>query len=268
MTMELAFSKYHGAGNDFIMIDGRKYKESIFTKEAVNFLCDRHLGIGADGLILFQNSKDYDFRMKYFNSDGNEGTMCGNGGRCITAYAKSLGIMENSTIFEGIDGVHEAKFISDKVVSLKMINVEKVEQLDDGFLMETGSRHFVLLKENIENIDVLNTGREIRYQNRFGKEGTNVNFIEIRDYGVKIRTYERGVENETLACGTGTVAAAISAYIESESDKISYKIFARGGELKVDFKPRPGNRFENIWLTGPVEYVFEGKIKVYPEPEG
>ncbi|MGC9343101.1 MAG: diaminopimelate epimerase, partial [Bacteroidales bacterium] len=190
--MNLAFSKYHGAGNDFIMIDARKLDESLFKRDIVHFMCDRHLGIGADGLILLQSSKGYDFSMKYFNADGNEGTMCGNGGRCIAAFAKSLGIIKKSTKFEGIDGIHEAKFISDNLLRLKMIDVEEVVKLEDGFLIETGSRHFVLLKENIENIDVFNSGREIRYQNRFGKEGTNVNFVEIRENGVKIRTYERG----------------------------------------------------------------------------
>jgi diaminopimelate epimerase len=260
--MEISFKKYHGTGNDFIMIDARKLDESKFLKENVKFLCNRHTGIGADGLILLSNSEKYDFRMKYFNSDGNEGTMCGNGGRCITAFAKSLGIIKDSATFEGIDGLHEARFLKDKIISLKMIDVNKVEKLEDGYLLDTGSRHFVVLSENIENIDVYNVGKEIRYQNRFGKEGTNVNFIEIHDSGVKIRTYERGVENETLSCGTGTVAAAISAYTESESDKISFKIFALGGELKVEFQPQPVTRFENIWLTGPIEYVFEGKIIV------
>lgn len=260
--MKIHFSKYHGAGNDFIMIDTRNQSESIFNEESVKTMCDRHFGIGADGLILLGESKKHHFRMKYFNSDGREGTMCGNGGRCIAAYAKTLGIIQDHGVFEGIDGLHEAKILNNKIISLKMIDVEDVEQLGDGYLIETGSRHFVMLRENISNIDVFKIGREIRYQNRFGDEGTNVNFIEIRENGVKIRTYERGVENETLACGTGTVAAAITAFIESGTDNISYKVFAPGGELEVSFKPSPGNHFKDIWLTGPVEYVFEGEIRL------
>lgn len=259
--MEVLFYKYHGTGNDFIMIDARTLDETCFTREIVNFLCDRHLGIGADGLILLQNSKDFDFRMKYFNADGNEGTMCGNGGRCITAFAKSLGIIRDTTVFEGIDGIHEAH-INDNTVNIKMIDIKKVEKLEDGYLLDTGSRHFVIMKENIENIDVYKLGKQIRHENRFGDEGTNVNFIKISENGVQIRTFERGVENETLSCGTGTVAAAISAYIESKSDKLTYKVQTMGGELEVKFIPVNKNQFEDVWLKGPVKYVFKGNINI------
>ncbi len=261
--MLIQFDKYHGAGNDFIMIDGRNYDISGYTKESIRFLCDRHFGIGADGLILLTESEEADFRMIYFNSDGKEGTMCGNGGRCITAFAEKLGIINEKTEFIGIDGLHQVKILGEKQYSLKMIDVNKVEKLNDGFLLDTGSTHFVEFREDTPEIDVFNEGRKIRHQNRFGSSGTNVNFIKnIDNSTIKIRTFERGVENETLACGTGSVAAAITSYVNSPSEKKSYKIIAPGGELQVDFDTDGRGSFYDIWLTGPAEFVFSGKVEV------
>ncbi len=261
--MLLQFDKYHGAGNDFIMIDCRNSDISVFTKERVSFLCDRHFGIGADGLILLTQTEEADFRMIYFNSDGQEGTMCGNGGRCITAFAEKLGIVSASIEFIGIDGKHQAKILGKGNYSLKMIDVKKVERQGKGYLLETGSTHYLEFRKNINELDVFKEGREIRYQDRFGCTGTNVNFIEnINDTTIKIRTYERGVENETLACGTGSVAAALTSYINSPIDKKSYKIIASGGELQVNFKTDDDISFYDIWLTGPAKFVFSGKIEL------
>lgn len=261
--MLIPFHKYHGAGNDFIIIDSRNFVISDFPAKRVSFLCNRHFGIGADGLILLTETKEADFRMIYFNSDGKEGTMCGNGGRCITAFAEKLGIIKNSTEFIGIDGIHQAKILGKGQYSLKMIDVNKVDKLEDGYLMDTGSKHFIKFKENIHDIDVYNDGRLIRYQGRFGDDGANVNFIEYHDNNnISIRTYERGVESETLACGTGSVAAAITTHLNYPSKSKSYIINAPGGKLQVDFKVGDGISFYDIWLSGSAEFVYSGEIEV------
>ncbi len=259
--MNLEFYKYHGAGNDFIMIDCRNLNESVFDRKRVEFLCNRHLGIGADGLILLLNHKDAAFRMKYFNSDGEEGTMCGNGGRCITAFARDLGVIDGDTGFVGVDGLHEAKILPGGLISLKMIDVMGVKTLEDGYIVQTGSPHFVTFRNSVAEIDVYNEGRQIRHQSRFANEGVNVNFVETLSPGsIKMRTFERGVENETLACGTGSVAAAISTWYRQKTDKISYSIEAPGGKLKVSFIPQKNGSFTDVWLEGPALFVFRGSV--------
>lgn len=261
--MLIRFDKYHGAGNDFIMIDQRKKDISQFSEKIVSQLCHRQFGIGADGLILLTDSNNADFRMIYFNSDGREGTMCGNGGRCITAFARNLGIIQKDTVFEGIDGLHNAEVLDNENYKLKMIDVPEVYTMKDGHYLNTGSDHFVTQKTDIQNIDINKLGRELRYEDRFGETGTNVNFIEIvSNNELNIRTYERGVENETLACGTGSVAAAISAFLSQKTDKTSYHIHAPGGNLVVDFEYNVNEGFKNIWLSGPAKNVFSGTIKI------
>jgi diaminopimelate epimerase len=261
--MALEFYKYHGAGNDFIMIDCRNHEEGFFDKHTVMILCDRHLGIGADGLILLLNDKDTEFRMKYFNSDGLEGTMCGNGGRCITAFAHELGLITESAVFKGIDGHHHSKILGPGMISLKMIDVDGVKELEDGYLVETGSTHFVTFRKNITELDVFAEGSNIRNQPRFGKNGTNVNFIEpISKNSFRMRTFERGVENETLACGTGAVASAITSWFREKPDKSSYTVEAPGGKLFVRFIAHNDGRFTDVWLEGPVKFVFKGEIVI------
>jgi len=243
------------------MVDSRELDNSIFTEKMVSWLCNRHLGIGADGLILLMKDTQADFRMKYFNSDGREGTMCGNGGRCITAFARWLGIIKDKASFLGIDGLHESIINKDGLISLKMIDVKEINPLNDGYFLNTGSPHFVTFRNDIHSIDVFREGREIRHESRFGIGGTNVNFVHmISDNELKMRTYERGVENETLACGTGTVASAICAYLRKKTDKTSYTIHAPGGELHVQFRPEGKDTFRDIWLEGPAEYVFSGEV--------
>lgn len=260
--MKLEFFKYHGAGNDFVMIDCRKYNESFFDRNRVEFLCNRHLGIGADGLILLLDDEKSDFRMKYFNSDGAEGSMCGNGGRCIIAFAHDLKLIRKKASFSGIDGIHMAHIVGPGVVSLKMIDVVKVTELEDGYLVNTGSPHFVTFRNKIEEIDVFTEGREIRHQARFADSGANVNFVEpLNSNAFKMRTFERGVENETLACGTGSVASAISSYHHEKPDKCSYTIQAPGGTLFVKFTPQKNGSFTDVWLEGPVKFVFRGEIE-------
>ncbi|MFW5872467.1 MAG: diaminopimelate epimerase [bacterium] len=260
--MNVHFFKYQGTGNDFIIVDCRELNPSIFSAKVIKSLCDRRFGIGADGLMLFLYHNDMDFEMKYFNSDGNEGTMCGNGGRCIVAFAKKLGIIEHTATFLAIDGIHEATIDMDNIVRLKMQDVIEVERNRPNYFLNTGSPHYVNFMEDIDHLDVYSEGKKIRNNVRFKKEGTNVNFAHVNNNEIYVRTYERGVEDETLSCGTGVVATAISAGFYRESDISSYKINTLGGRLKVSFKKVNENRFENIWLEGPAEFVFKGEIEI------
>jgi len=260
--MTLEFFKYHGAGNDFILIDNRKL---VFTaeKKTIERLCDRHFGIGADGLILLETRPKSDFRMRYFNSDGAEATMCGNGGRCIVSFARFLGLIDEMTTFSAIDGHHSGIIISSDgntdIVKLKMNDVSKIEKLKDGFFVETGSPHYVRVVEDVAKLDIVAEGREIRNQKFFGPDGVNVNFAELRGGQLYSRTYERGVEDETLACGTGAVAMALVAHQIGFTAKSPVEINAIGGLLKVHFEAVE-NQYRNIWLEGAATRVFNGFI--------
>ena len=259
----IKFNKYQGAGNDFIIIDARRSGDSLYDTELVKLLCDRYFGIGADGLILLLNSNSKDFYMKYFNSDGHESTMCGNGGRCIAAFAKKLGIVKDMTVFSGIDGDHTAYFLEDNQVKLSMVDIEEVIAMEDGYLVDTGSPHFVLFRDSLDEIDVVSEGRKYRNEPRFEPGGANINFVKILSPGeISLRTYERGVEDETLACGTGSVAAVIISYITTKPDKTTYLVNASGGKLKVSFTPEDNNKFTNVWLEGPAERVYDGEIVI------
>lgn len=257
--MKFTFYKYQGTGNDFVIIDNRETNLAL-TEQNINTLCDRRFGIGADGLMLLEEDSDYDFGMKYFNSDGKESTMCGNGGRCMVSFAKLLGIINKETKFKAVDGVHKATIHDDETISLEMQDVSDIAKVNNNYYLNTGSPHYVLFRDDIDKIDVLNRGREIRYSGEFKPEGTNVNFVEAKNDVLYVRTYERGVENETLSCGTGVTASAISASIHTETDKSSYKIITKGGNLHVSFKKIDNNSFVNIWLTGPATFVFKGEI--------
>ena len=257
--MLLKFYKYHGTGNDFIIINNLDKKIKL-TNDTVKKMCKRHFGIGADGLMELLPSNNYDFAMKYYNSDGNEGTMCGNGGRCITAFAKKIGLISKTTTFEAIDGTHTAIIENDNNVSLKMNDVETYQKKSNNiFVLNTGSPHYVKFVKNLQDLDVINEGRKIRYSKEF-KNGINVNFVEIVENQIYMRTYERGVENETLSCGTGTIAVAIVAYLLNKIP-LPIKVNARGGTLYVDFQSN-NNIFKNIFLKGPAEFVFEGSIDI------
>ncbi|WP_372793559.1 diaminopimelate epimerase [Lutibacter sp.] len=257
--MKIHFYKYQGTGNDFIMIDNRNTTFPKNDVKLINKLCDRRFGIGADGLILLESSKINDFKMVYFNADGNESTMCGNGGRCIVAFAKKLSIIEDETTFNAIDGLHYAS-IKDNVVNLQMIDIETVNVFENHLFLNTGSPHHVSFSDNITNINIKELGAKIRYGAPYFKEGTNVNFAEqISDNSFKVRTYERGVEDETLACGTGVTAVAIAANKSNKTKANSINIEVLGGNLEVSFK-REGNSYTNVFLKGPAEFVFEGNI--------
>jgi diaminopimelate epimerase len=260
--MTLCFSKYHGAGNDFIIIDNRNGKFFENT-DVINCLCHRQLGIGADGLILISNHKNLDFSMKYFNADGKEGSMCGNGGRCISAYYFNNVSSKKNLTFLAIDGEHHSEIINTRknqtIVRLQLFDVENVQQINEGFLLNTGSPHFVKFVKNVEAIDVKALGKELRYSGLFSPHGVNVNFVEFQRDKLYVRTYERGVEDETLSCGTGVTASAIAAsFIKDQSN---FDIITRGGNLHVSFE-KSGNSYSNIWLSGPATYVYSGQIEI------
>lgn len=257
--MTLNFFKYQGTGNDFIILDNRDGNINL-TEQQLFHLCDRRFGIGADGLILLNTKDGYDFEMKYYNADGNESSMCGNGGRCLVKFAYNLGIHKERYFFTAIDGDHEANISDNGWVHLKMKDVKSIERKHADRLLDTGSPHYVKNVVGVANYDVLNTGKEIRYSDEFAKEGINVNFVEeLNDQEIFVRTYERGVEGETLSCGTGVTAAAlVFAHNENGFNRIEVKTL--GGHLAVEFDRTGENIFENIWLCGPAQFVFKGEI--------
>ena len=300
--MKLQFTKYHGTGNDFIMIDSRKNVMPDRSVRLISRLCDRHFGIGADGLIVLEESEEHDFAMAYYNSDGNPGTMCGNGGRCIAAFARRSGWIGDICRFEAADGLHEgvvlpgerdavggvsgsgaegvsagagdsnegkdprageapgADGVSDVRVRLGMQDVGSVERIDEGYVLDTGSPHLVVFVDDVEKVDVFAQGRKFRQDERF-VGGTNVNFVQKGAGEIFVRTYERGVEDETLSCGTGVTAAAIATFLDAAEYGSSIAVKTRGGTLQVDFQPsEQRNHFSDVFLTGPVTEVYEGVI--------
>lgn len=252
------FYKYHGTGNDFIVVDDRISKQ-VFSKEQVISLCDRHFGIGADGLILIRELKGFDFEMIYYNSDGEEGSMCGNGGRCAVAFTHSLGIVQKEAFFKAYDGGHRAEILSTSPFNIKlhMKDVSVIEKYNDDYYLNTGSPHYCLFVSDVSKVDVLSEGKKIRYSDRFKAEGTNVNFIELKNNELHVRTYERGVESETLSCGTGVTAAALAANFSGRFEGEGCVVHTPGGKLKVSFMKIDG-AYKGIWLEGPVVMVFRG----------
>jgi diaminopimelate epimerase len=269
--MTLPFFKYQGTGNDFVMIDQR---QNTYLRRAdqtlIEQLCDRRFGIGADGLILLSppsvQTPDLDFEMVYFNADGRESSMCGNGGRCLVAFAHHLQVFDSQCLFNAIDGLHAANVRADGWVELKMIDVKNVEIGKDYFLMNTGSPHFVVFVEDLSDINIYEAGRQIRYSERFQKEGVNVNFVEIgKDKsGIEVATYERGVEDETYSCGTGVTAAAIAFALRQnkQESSLTVPIKTKGGNLEVRFERTTEGVFSEVWLCGPAQKVFSGSVEV------
>ena len=258
--MNIEFYKYQGAGNDFIVLDNREHIYDHITSENVRQLCKRNFGIGADGLMLLNNKEGFDFEMVYFNADGNLGSMCGNGGRCIVKFASKMGIKKKDYHFLATDGPHEAEIDLNKQVSLKMQDVKNVEFFLDHYVLNTGSPHYVQYVNDIADLDVAGEGRKIRYSKQFAENGINVNFVEvISDDEIFVRTYERGVEDETLSCGTGVTASAlISAHNDIGFNRVEVK--TKGGNLNVEFEKISDTEFADIWLSGPAELVFSGEF--------
>jgi diaminopimelate epimerase len=258
--MIIPFYKYQGTGNDFVIIDHfhEKYID-VADHETIRLICDRKFGVGADGLILLEPSAESDFTMIYFNADGLEGSLCGNGSRCAVACMHHLGRFGSQGTFLAADGLHRARVNSNGDVNLKMSNLENIEQGRDFYVLNTGSPHYVAFVEDLSDLDIVQSGRAIRYSERFTKEGINVNFVEESGEGVEVSTYERGVEDETLSCGTGVTAAALAHAIKNQISSGPTKIKTKGGSLEVRFTYKEG-RFSNIWLCGPAQLVFEGQF--------
>jgi len=258
--MEIKFYKYQGTGNDFVILNNRDGGYSTITEDQVKLLCDRKFGIGADGLMLLETIEGFDFRMKYFNADGKEGSMCGNGGRCLVQFAKDMGISSSHYHFLAVDGPHEAQVDSKGLVRLKMQDVNAIASDGADKVLDTGSPHYIIFMDDLNHLDVFTEGRKIRYNNQYREKGINVNFVFRDNDGIRVRTYERGVENETLSCGTGVTASAIAA-----SDGMGQQhvfINVEGGKLEVAFNRLDEQHCNNIWLIGHATFVFSGKISL------
>jgi diaminopimelate epimerase len=256
----MKFHKYEGTGNDFIFIDNRENGFPKTDSNLIEKLCDRRFGIGADGLILLENDVETDFRMVYYNSDGNQSSMCGNGGRCIVAFAKSLNLINDQTTFLATDGLHHAYILENGIISLGMKDVDEVKIHDGYAFLDTGSPHHVMLVDDLDTYDVKANGAKIRYSDLYGKEGSNVNFVkQIDDNHFRLRTYERGVEDETFSCGTGATAVAIAMYAVGKTNSNHIKLDVEGGKLEVSFE-KVGHNYTNVFLKGPATFVFEGEI--------
>ncbi len=267
--MLLQFYKYHGTGNDFVMVDNRLNHFPKNNTKLIEKLCHRRFGIGADGLLLLENDNltdlsagKVDFRMVYYNSDGNESSMCGNGGRCIVAFAKKLGIISDQTTFIATDGLHHATLLENDTVALQMKDVDEVKINPDYIFLNTGSPHHVTIVHDLQNYDVKEKGVKIRYSDLYGKAGSNVNFVSAKSANhFVLRTYERGVEDETLSCGTGATATAIAMHAIGKTKSNQVDLDVQGGKLKVSFE-KNGETYQNVVLTGPATFVFQGTVEI------
>lgn len=258
--MEQAFYKYQATGNDFILLDDR-LGEIKLNQTQVKQLCNRHFGIGADGLMLLRKLDGYDFEMRYYNSDGKSSSMCGNGGRSIVTFARDLGMVKDHVHFLAVDGPHKA-FIEGNQVKLQMRDIESLQEFEAHSFLDTGSPHHVEFRKEIANIDIQKEGSAIRYGSPYFEEGTNVNFVQkINQESIKVRTYERGIEGETLSCGTGVTACALASFRKGWLDSNQVKIEAEGGDLEIHFTPTKEG-FTEVYLIGPAEKIFEGTIEI------
>jgi len=260
--MQTHFYKYQGTGNDFVILNNLDGKYNNLTNEQVKRLCDRRFGIGADGLMLLNRHPEYDFEMTYYNADGRESSMCGNGGRCLTQFANDMGILKNDYVFQAIDGRHEASIETNGTVALKMKDVASIQYAHGDYIVDTGSPHYIKMVGDLDAMDVVRKGRDVRYSREFSEKGINVNFVQETDQAdeIRVRTYERGVEDETLSCGTGVTAAAlVCSHNDAGFNRV--EVQTRGGRLAVEYD-RIDGRYENIWLIGPAQKVFEGTIEI------
>lgn len=299
------FSKYHGAGNDFLIADNRDGHLSL-SEEVIRHLCDRHTGFGADGVMLLESGSGKDFNMVYFNPDGSGGMMCGNGGRCIVAFAADCGAVspDSTIVFDAADGEHIASIPEngmkgEKTVRLKMKDVSGITAYpeEDGFFLDTGTRHYVKFVSGLADYPVLSEGPVLRHDSRFAPVGTNVNFVEVAggpastvrtictakgdsstleaegqaSTVLSIRTFEKGVEYETLACGTGIVASAMASFVRgvppsrTAGETIAYSVRAAIADLSVEFVPHRDNGLfcaSDVYLTGPACFVGYVEVQI------
>lgn len=257
--MKINFVKYQGTGNDFVMLDNMSGNYDSLSIEQIQFLCNRKLGIGADGLIKLCEDPDADFYVDYYNADGTQ-SFCGNGARCSTAFAKELGLIDTKTRFNAIDGFHKAE-INDGIVRLEMLNVDKIESINSDYFVHTGSPHYVHLKSE-NDLDIVDYGKSIRYSERFNKEGVNVNYLKaLSSSEIEVETYERGVEDETLSCGTGVTACGL-IQMSLNTDVSEVTVRTKGGTLTVEALSNGKGGFSNIWLSGPAVSVFHGSSEI------
>ncbi|MGN6638886.1 MAG: diaminopimelate epimerase [Mucilaginibacter sp.] len=261
--MNIKFYKYQGAGNDFVLVDNRKNVIDHQNPQFIARLCDRRFGIGADGMMFLQDKPDYDFEMIYYNADGQPSSMCGNGGRCIVAFAKYLGVIDTEANFLAVDGPHYAKISeSGDWVSLQMIDVNEVNRDGDAYVLNTGSPHYIEMATGLKDKNVYQDGYNIRNNNTYKAKGINVNFVEPLNGGYFVRTFERGVEDETYACGTGVTAVALAmAKHHNQTGKINTPIKVLGGDLNIRFET-DGTHFNHIFLEGPAKLVFDGQVEI------
>jgi diaminopimelate epimerase len=263
--MTIEFYKFEGSGNDFIIIDNRKVTKNISNAQ-IRKMCDRKFGIGADGLMFYNDSVDFDFEMVYYNSNGYEGSMCGNGGRCMIAFSRYLGNTNKNYSFNAVDGKHKG-IILDKIsnnqwsIKLKMADISHCKQIKGFYEIDTGSPHYIEFVEKVDAMDVFNKGKNIRYSQAYAENGINVNFAEQKQNSLFVRTYERGVENETLSCGTGVTASAVAFALKEKLKEGIVNIQTLGGNLEVSFTKKD-SVFKDIWLKGPVTFVFKGEINI------
>ena len=262
--MNIKFYKYQGAGNDFILVDNRKNVVNHQNPALIARLCDRRFGVGGDGMMFLQEKTGYDFEMVYYNADGQPSSMCGNGGRCITAFAHQLNLIQDKASFKAIDGPHEALITthSPLAVKLKMSDVDEPELIGEDVFLNTGSPHYVRFVDNVSDLEIIYEAQKVRYNDRFRKEGTNVNFVQPLENILIVRSYERGVEDETYSCGTGVVGsvlASVAKEIVPSSGKQT--VHTKGGILRVYYE-RDGNGFKNVWLEGEATFVFTGEIEI------
>lgn len=258
--MNIQFYKYQGTGNDFVILDNRNGQYNGLTTAQIKLMCDRRFGIGGDGLMLLNLLEGYDFEMKYYNADGGESSMCGNGGRCLVKFAYDMGITKTSYHFLASDGPHEATFGDTGWVRLKMKNVDEMDEDEGNCVVDTGSPHYVKIVNDVKHYDVFEEGKRIRYNKKYRQEGINVNFVEIEHGHIYVRTYERGVENETFSCGTGVTASALACAHNTGFNRVEVQTL--GGSLAVEFKKDTEDRFSNVWLCGPAAFVFKGEINI------
>ena len=260
--IRIQFNKYQGAGNDFIIIDAIKQNTPSLSQMTIEKLCNRKFGVGADGLICVEAHKELNFTMRYYNSDGKLGSFCGNGARCAVAFAKRHGYIDQVANFQAYDGRHRAKVSADGRIELHMADNNTLRLVDDHYEVDTGSPHYVTFVEDVSDLDIVSAGKAIRYSSKFYDDGINVNFVEIMNGDLFVATYERGVENETLSCGTGVTASAL-AYFEQSPTKTEHYVLihTKGGQFEVKALGG-GSRFTDIWLIGPADFVFEGMVAV------
>lgn len=260
--MIIPFYKYHGTGNDFVILDNRDGTFNEITNQQVAKLCHRRFGIGADGLMMLNEKPGYDFEMIYYNADGNPSSMCGNGGRCLVKFAYDMGIRKFTYHFIAVDGKHEAEIDNNNIIRLKMQDVNEIEEHSGYAVLNTGSPHYVKYTNDVAETDVFHSGRAIRNSSHYIKEGINVNFVESTgEDSIFVRTYERGVEDETMSCGTGVTAASlVSAHNDRGFNRVEVK--TPGGHLSVEFNKVSDHEFKDIWLCGPATFVYKGEIEI------